>query len=94
MKIEIEPKKLWVPGKGEITVNLLLVDAKLNLGVGASSFYDLQRRSMTDKQTVDESFGLVGNMDLTPEQFAKWGMDDAYFAECIAENLGLVPVAQ
>lgn len=48
--------------------------------------------SETYTEQVTESYGLNGNESLTDEQFANWGEDDAYFANCIAENLGLVPV--
>ena len=43
-------------------------------------------------QKVTTSYGLNGNDSLTPEQFAGWGTDDIYFANCIAQNLGLTPV--
>jgi hypothetical protein len=43
-------------------------------------------------EEVVTSYGLNGNDSLTPEQFAGWGTDDIYFANCIAQNLGLTPV--
>ena len=50
-------------------------------------------KTLTETYTeeVTTSFGLNGNDSLTPEQFAGWGTDDIYFANCIAENLGLTP---
>lgn len=116
MKLPIQPKTLFVPGRGNQVANLLEVRvASYQLGVGATAFYDLQRRTITPavdavpavldgegnvttpevpavpEQIVDESLGLNGNCDLTPEQFAAWGQDDDYFARCIAQNLGLFP---
>ena len=43
-------------------------------------------------EEVTTSYGLNGNDSLTEEQFAGWGTDDIYFANCIAQNLGLTPV--
>ena len=43
-------------------------------------------------EEVVTSYGLNGNDSLTEEQFAGWGTDDIYFANCIAQNLGLTPV--
>ena len=37
-------------------------------------------------------FRSNGNDSLTEEQFAGWGTDGIYFANCIAQNLGLTPV--
>jgi hypothetical protein len=48
----------------------------------------------TYEEDVVTSYGLNGNDSLTEEQFANWGEDDVYFANCIAENLGLVPVTE
>lgn len=48
----------------------------------------------TYSDEVTTSYGLNGNDSLTEEQFAAWGEDDTYFANCIAENLGLVPVTE
>lgn len=92
MKIEIQPKNIWLPGKGEITINLLSVVARLDLGVGASASYELLRRTTTDDAVNDEFFGLSGTIDLTPDQFAGWGTDDLYFVKCAATNLGLTPL--
>ena len=49
--------------------------------------------TMTEPYTeeVTTSFGLNGNSSLTQAQFDGWGNDDTYFANCIAENLGLTP---
>jgi hypothetical protein len=46
----------------------------------------------TYEEDAVTSFGLNGNDSLTEEQFAAWGSDDTYFANCIAQNLGLTPV--
>jgi hypothetical protein len=46
----------------------------------------------TYTEEVVTSYGLNGNDSLTEEQFAGWGTDDIYFANCIAQNLGLTPV--
>ena len=45
----------------------------------------------TYTEEVTTSYGLHGNDSLTAEQFAEWGSDDTYFANCIATNLGLTP---
>lgn len=44
------------------------------------------------ERIVDESIGMSGHCELTPEQFAAWGKDDDWFARCIAQNLGLFPL--
>lgn len=47
MKIAIQPVSLFVPGKGSVQANLLEVRcSSYQLGIGASAFYDLQRRTI------------------------------------------------
>lgn len=90
MTIEVQPAIFRVPAKGEVTINALKVRvSSYSLGVTAQAYYDLQN---VDADGKVSSFGLNGNESLTEAQFAGWGTDDAYFAECIAENLGLTPV--
>ena len=108
MTISIVPTDFRVPGRGLVTVNQLEVRvSSYSLGVSAQAFYDLQNVSAVEKtrqagdgttetytENETESFGLNGNDSLTDQQFANWGEDDLYFANCIAENLGLVPVTE
>jgi hypothetical protein len=108
MTISIIPTAFRIPGKGEVDINQLEVRvSSYSLGVSAQAFYDLQSVTAVEKTRINEdgttetysenetkSFGLNGNDSLTEEQFAAWGEDDTYFANCIAENLGLVPVTE
>jgi hypothetical protein len=108
MIIAIEPTDFRVPGQGVVSVNQLEVRvSSYTLGVSAQAFYDLQSVTAVEKTRTNEdgttetyteneteSYGLNGNDSLTEEQFAAWGEDDVYFANCIAENLGLVPVTE
>jgi hypothetical protein len=108
MIIAIEPTDFRVPGQGVVSVNQLEVRvSSYTLGVSAQAFYDLQSVTAVEKTRTNEdgttktyseneteSFGLNGNDSLTEEQFANWGEDDLYFANCIAENLGLVPATE
>ena len=48
----------------------------------------------TTSEIVTTSYGLNGNESLKDEQFSNWGENDTYFANCIAQNLGLVPVIE
>lgn len=47
MKLAIQPVTLLVPGKGTVIANLLEIRvAGYELGVGATAFYDVQRRTV------------------------------------------------
>ncbi len=47
MKISIQPKTLFIPGRGNQAADLLEVRiAHHELGVGATAFYDLQKRTV------------------------------------------------
>jgi len=100
MTIAITPTTFRIPGKGEVTINQLEVRvSSYVLGVSAQAFYDLQNKTVIEhaegaSEIVATSYGLNGNESLTDEQFANWGENDAYFANCIAQNLGLVPVIE
>lgn len=64
MKISIQPKTLFIPGRGNQVADILEVRvAHHDLGVGAVAFYDLQKRTIIPavQGTVDED----GN-ELTP----------------------------
>ena len=90
MTIPVVPAQFRVPAKGEVTITQLEVRvSSYSLGVTAQAYYDLQNVDADGKVT---SYGLNGNDSLTPEQFAGWETDDVYFANCIAQNLGLTPV--
>ena len=50
MQIAVQPTTFRVPGKGDVSINLLEVRvASYSLGVGATSFYDLQTKSTVTK---------------------------------------------
>lgn len=109
MLLKIKPKTIWLPSRGEVTVNQLEIRvSSYVLGVGAQAFYDLQKTTVNQipavlddegnvveparSETVTESFGLNGNVDLDSADFAKWGTNDDFFCQCIAKQLKLEPV--
>lgn len=96
--LPIVPKDIYIPGKGNVSANLLEVRvSSYRLKQGATAFYDLQTRTVTPASgdtpeiVADVSLGLSGNVDLTAAQFNAWAADDNWFATCVASNLGLTP---
>lgn len=104
MKIPIKPVQVFVPGKGLLTATLLSVTVgHYDLGVRVRGHYEVialvpvPRPPYAEGQPVPpvmppkEVTVANGQTELTPEQFATWVADDAYFCRCIAENAGLTP---
>lgn len=75
MKISIQPKTLFIPGRGNVVADLLEVNvAHHNLGVGAIAFYDLQKRTIipavpeVPEVTDDDGNVVTPAVPAVPEQ--------------------------
>lgn len=61
MKISIQPKTLFIPGRGNVVADLLEVRiAHHDLGVGAVAFYDLQKRTVVPAKPEVSPIGFPG----------------------------------
>lgn len=92
MKIAIKPFQQFVPGKGMVTVSAVEVSvSNYNLGQGAKCRYQLLSADPANPKNASQVPGASLEVDLTPEQFAQWGSDDAYVGSCVVTNIGLTP---
>lgn len=93
MKIAIKPVEIFLPGRGlVIATHVEVACTQLVLGVGAQARYELQRVDLKSPPDAPKYEPLTsGNTALTPEQYALWGTDDAFFANAIVVNAGLAP---
>lgn len=90
MKIALLPKTVWSPaGAGDVAVNQLEVRvASYALGVGATAYYDLQRRTETPIAATAAVLDVQGNV-VTPAIPAHIDVVEASFG--LSGNVALLP---
>lgn len=72
----ITPKTVWLPGRGDITVNQLeLRVSSYQLAVGAQAFYDLQRKTSTQIPAVKNDDGEIIEPARTETKVDSFGLN-------------------
>ena len=77
----ISPIQSWINGKSVTATILNTFANNVTLGISATFYYGL----------LDENLSMVaqGGLNMTGEDYAKWGANDQYAWEFIATSLNL-----